>query len=198
MQEFTLIRGSDRSDYAQDQINRFFRLRKRQFVDQMGWDLMTRGDLEIDQYDHSGAIYCLGFGDGRMISGLRLLPTDITFAGWSYMIRDANMGYLPGLAQAMIVNPPQSADCYEITRLCADPDLDARARNRALGGMAHFAFDTLLQMGARNAIALLDPRYKNWLVARGFGARVISDVYHFAQGQYAVLSGALYAAQMAA
>ncbi len=52
------------------------RLRHEIFVEEMGWEDIRRSDgLEIDQFDHEGAIHHLAFRDGNLVGYQRMLPT---------------------------------------------------------------------------------------------------------------------------
>src|SRR3546814_10670155 len=54
-----------------------FRDRKRQFVDQFGWDVpVVAGQYEFDQYDGDDADYLIAVdGEGGHAGSMRLLPT---------------------------------------------------------------------------------------------------------------------------
>ena len=58
-----------------DAFFQFLGLRKRFFVDQLGWDIPHDDDVEMDQYDNPKAHYSLVLRDGEVIGGARAMAT---------------------------------------------------------------------------------------------------------------------------
>lgn len=57
-------------------LNESFRLRKRIFVDKLGWDLKCQDNMEIDQYDTEAAHYLIYLDEHKQVKGcMRLIPT---------------------------------------------------------------------------------------------------------------------------
>lgn len=75
-----------------------FKARKAVFIDQFGWDIPTYegGDMEIDQYDHERALYCLGYEDGISRYSVRLLAREDS------MVRDLWPVFYEGLPQGSV------------------------------------------------------------------------------------------------
>lgn len=95
-------------DMAQfDLVASFFQLRKQIFVDRMAWPLHHAEGIEFEQYDTFDTVYVIAHRDGRAIGGARLKRTDCSFGGgkvvYSYMIRDAHRGLLPGIDRKSVV-----------------------------------------------------------------------------------------------
>lgn len=112
-----------------------FTLRKRVFIDNLGWKLSTKGHAEVDQYDTPYASYCLVENAGKLVASARVLPTDVELGGTSYMIRDASLGRLGSdLPPHLCSNfkPPVSAKVWEATRLAVDPTLSKPEKKIAL------------------------------------------------------------------
>ena len=60
-----------------EQIEQLHRLRKRIFVDELGWKLEVRGDGEYDVYDDERAVNLVGFDDqGQIEVATRMRPAD--------------------------------------------------------------------------------------------------------------------------
>ncbi len=99
-------------------IREYLQMREEIFNRQKGWELYSYRGLEFDQYDRfSQTVYFLISVDGEIKAGARVLPTWTTFPeresgdlAYSYMIRDACLGLLPGMPEAL---------CDEL------PDLDS-------------------------------------------------------------------------
>lgn len=63
------------SKYHKDVLDDFYKIRKRIFIDRLGWDLPSQGDKEIDQYDHDQCNYLLSIKNNRVKGGIRLTPS---------------------------------------------------------------------------------------------------------------------------
>ncbi len=107
-------------------VNDFLELRKKVFVDKLGWTIDTYQDLEFDQYDTFKSKYVIATIDGDVVGGARLLCTNdetpSSFGGkhYTYMIKDAHDGLLQGLPYGLCYEePPVQSDIWEITRLCS-------------------------------------------------------------------------------
>jgi acyl-homoserine lactone synthase len=55
--------------------DRYLRIRHDIYVREKHWRPERRDGREIDQFDTAGAIYVLGFSDGEIVTGARLIPT---------------------------------------------------------------------------------------------------------------------------
>lgn len=94
-------------------LEQMHRDRKRVFVDWLQWDLPVTGDLEIDQYDTDDAVYLLSVdpSTGAHIASIRLLPCSVPTLMAEHFAD-------------MVQNPvPQDDTAWEMTRLCASPDI---------------------------------------------------------------------------
>ena len=58
-------------------LDAMFRLRKRVFFDELGWDVPIKGDRERDRYDDHRPVYLIWCSDDRrtLYASLRLMPT---------------------------------------------------------------------------------------------------------------------------
>lgn len=93
----------------QDALASQARLRYRVFVEQRGLPHRYHEDLEFDEFDTPAAVYLVWRDDRNIVRGLiRLLRTDRP-----YMLKS----YWPHLVREAL---PQSADIWEITRVCVD------------------------------------------------------------------------------
>jgi acyl homoserine lactone synthase len=115
---FHIVRWMD-AQYG-DLLRQYHHLRKKVFVDTLKWNLPVHDGMEWDQYDSPRATYILIEEDGICVGGCRMLRCDHahTIAGttYSYMLRDAHLGLLPGFPPTVIDNPPVSAEDWEMTR----------------------------------------------------------------------------------
>lgn len=103
-------------------VNDYLKLRKQVFVDRLEWPLFHAENLEFEQYDTFDTVYVVATFDGEVVGGARLRRTDrVSGKGqvkYSYMIRDACLGILPGLPQELCDDlPPMDKSIWELTRM---------------------------------------------------------------------------------
>lgn len=83
--------------------------RHRVFIETLGWDLKTKNQLELDQFDRPDTIYMVSQDESGEVNGCaRLLPT--------------NRPYLLGEVFPELMNglpPPCSPDVWELSRFAA-------------------------------------------------------------------------------
>lgn len=137
----------------------FFRYRKSIFVDRMAWPLHHANGVEFEQYDTlNDTAYVIAHRNGEVVGGARLKRTDkVTGNGmvqYSYMIRDAHLGLLPGMPNDLCYNePPVDKRCWELTRLASEPIPGLSER------ILEAANDYLFKLGANECLFLGPPRF---------------------------------------
>jgi acyl homoserine lactone synthase len=133
----------------------YLALRKRFFVDNLNWGIPHNNDVEMDQYDNPLARYSLVLKDGKVVAGMRALPTTARWGDHSYMLRDAGQGKLSSIPLALMQDEICSSMVWECTRLViseeiSDPKARATCLRLVIEGMAQIAADS----GAEQLIAL--------------------------------------------
>lgn len=130
------------------------RMRKRVFKDRMGWDVqITKGGLEVDQFDIPEAVYLLSVNSaGRVIGNWRLLPTT-----GPTMIRDVWPQFLDSLPM------PFSPTVWEASRFAVDsPDGQSQEGlaevNQATQELFCGVVEICLLTGIREIYSLYDMR----------------------------------------
>lgn len=64
------------SDLPPETVLQVARYRYKVFVEMLGWELATRGGLELDQFDRADTVYVIARNaDAQVIGSARLLPT---------------------------------------------------------------------------------------------------------------------------
>ena len=109
----------------------FLRLRKRFFVDTLGWDIPHNENYEMDQYDNPTAWYSLCLRDGQVIGGTRVMPTTSCWGKHRYMLKDAREGVLDSIPREAMSADIVSPLVWEMTRLVISPDLKTQAERAA-------------------------------------------------------------------
>ena len=111
----------------------FLRLRKRFFVDNLGWTIPTDGIVEMDQYDTPLAQYSLVEDGGKIIGGARCQPVDSAWGPYSCMIKDAARGLLEDIPSDLFKPSMSTPTNWEGTRLVVSDDVVSVAdRTRCL------------------------------------------------------------------
>lgn len=166
-------------------------LRKRFFVDNLGWDIPHDDHVEMDQYDNPQAHYSLVLRDGVVIGGARAMATTAKWGTHSYMLRDAIKGKLIDIPANIMSEDIQTNDMWECTRLVMSDEVDTHAdRSACLGLIVQGLIDVAAQSGATNLMSLSPLALMRALRQLGFDASRIGEPY-LNQGdgrRYAVLS----------
>ncbi|WP_264213222.1 acyl-homoserine-lactone synthase [Leisingera thetidis] len=98
----------------------FLALRKLKLVDELGWGLAHDGTYEKDQYDRVGAVYSIVTRCGRVIAGARAVSCGGSDGQWSYMLKDAEDGKIPGIPGTLLSDYPGTSETWECTRFVMD------------------------------------------------------------------------------
>ena len=166
----------------------FFRLRKGEFIDNLGWGLASSDGMEHDQYDLPFAQYCLAYHNRQCIGGARIMPTNSlinTNEGhqFSYMLHDfytktIDVGFDP---DCMFEHLPISDNVWEMSRFVSS----SRHATREL----LYAVDDYLQaMNVKEVLTISPVAFPRLLQAMGFRARALSKPISFEDRDYVVLS----------
>jgi len=169
----------------------FLGLRKRFFVDNLGWDIPHDDHVEMDQYDNPRAYYSLVLRDGKVIGGARAMATTAKWGTHSYMLRDALKGKLIDIPSSIISEDIQTNDMWECTRLVMSDDVDTHAdRSACLGMIVQGLVDVAAENGASSLMSLSPLALMRALRQLGFDATRIGEPYlNEGDGRrYAVLS----------
>ena len=168
----------------------FLGLRKRFFVDALGWDIPHNDTVEMDQYDNPEAHYSLVLLDGVVVGGARAMATTTRWGEHTYMLRDAVAGKLSDIPADIMAVEVASTRVWECTRLVMSDDLATHAARSAclsliVGGLVRVAAEN----GADQLMSLSPLALMRALRQLGFAADRIGEPYRNDDGrQYAVLS----------
>lgn len=166
-----------------DLVASFLKIRKRIFVDQKAWSLFHADDIEFEQYDTFDTTYILAHDGGKVLGGARLRRTD-RWAGagsvnYSYMIRDACLGLLPGMPTNLCHQvPPMNDKIWELTRLVALPGSGVVER------ILQTANAYLSAMGAERCLFLGSPAFLRIASRLGWSPRALGDVVGNDDGRF--------------
>lgn len=166
-------------------VNDYFMLRKQVFVDRLEWPLFHADDLEFEQYDTFDTVYVVATLNDVVMGGARLRRTDqVTGTGnlsYSYMIRDATLGILPGLPKGLCHElPPKARDTWEITRMVVNGPREAFALILAT------ANDYLRTQGANSVLFLGSPAFQRMADTWSWPVKALGPVVGNADGRFQV------------
>lgn len=134
----------------------YLKLRKRFFVDELGWDVPHNESYEMDQYDNPTAWYSLVVDEqGQVLGGARVMATTSKWGSHTYMMRDAHDGKLDGIPSDAICSDVASPEIWEMTRMVMSSDLTGvAARRRCLKMICDGCIDIVQAEGCRELRAL--------------------------------------------
>lgn len=169
----------------------FLALRKRFFVDQLGWDIPHDDEVEMDQYDNPKAYYSLVVRDGKVIGGMRAMATTAQWGTHTYMLRDAVAGKLIGIPADIIPEAEALINLWEVTRTVISDDVTTQAdRSQCLSMLLNGAVDVARQHGATELMSLSPVAMARTLRKLGYDAQTIGQPYRNAEDgrRYACVS----------
>lgn len=134
----------------------YLRLRKRYFVDQLGWPIAHNDKVEMDQYDNPETYYALVQDDaGKVLGGARCMPTTAIWGDDRFMVVDASDGRMPGIPAHIMPRIKASEFLWETSRLVISDEIETREeRYECLGLIIEGMVDILTRHGATNLMAL--------------------------------------------
>lgn len=156
----------------------FLGLRKRFFVDQLGWGIPHDDDVEMDQYDNPKAYYSLVVRDDVVIGGTRAMATTAQWGSHTYMLRDAVAGKLIGIPPNILPSAEATTNVWEITRTVISDDVTTQSdRSQCLSLMLDGAIAIAKQRGATELMSLSPMAMTRTLRKLGYDATQIGEPY---------------------
>lgn len=169
----------------------FLALRKKVFVDDLGWDIPHDDAYEMDQYDTPVAHYSLVLNDGRVVGGARAMPTTAIWGSHTYMLRDAFSGKLTHIPPEVMSVEIASPKVWECTRLVISDSLKTQAeRSECLALIVDGLVETARARGADELICLSSLMLMRALRQLGYDVRQLGQTYRNGEDgrAYAVLA----------
>ncbi len=139
----------------------YLKLRKRFFVDQLGWDVPHNDNYEMDQYDNPTAWYSLVVEDGEVLGGARVMATSAKWGKHTYMMGDASHGRLDDIPSGVMQQGIATPEVWEMTRLVVSDGIrDFADRRVALQMVCDGCIDIVqahgcIELRAMSSLAML-------------------------------------------
>lgn len=173
-----------------DLVAEYLRLRREVFIGDLSWNLTVHRDIEYEQYDTLRTVYAVAHRGREVVGGARLNPTTLRVGAgeyvYSYMIRDACLGLLPGLPTDLCDHePPVADDIWELTRMATlkDPRISAAIIDAA----SRF----LVAEGASRCLFLGPPAFLRMAKRAGWTAQAMGPVSGNHDGRFVAISALL-------
>jgi N-acyl-L-homoserine lactone synthetase len=147
------------------------RARKSVFIDQKSWDLPHTDGMEFDQYDTPQSRSVVIHEYGRVLAGVRLLPTTARCGCYSYMLRDAQRGMLPDIPQTVLYeSAPVKRHVWEATRLFVSLNEPAERRMIIQAMIIRAMATAATEQGATHVIGIVPAVFQRWMNRLGLSA----------------------------
>ncbi|WP_269714084.1 acyl-homoserine-lactone synthase [Caulobacter sp. NIBR2454] len=169
-----VIRAHHRSAFG-GLLNEAFRLRRRIFMETLGWklpDLAGDGEREIDQFDFTPAVHHLvAVNDaGQVVGTCRLTPSDAPNVTCDVL-------------QAQIGAPlPRSSKIVESSRFCVDLSLSREERTAIMGDLYISHGELAEDMGWTQTMGVYYQSSLEALIRQGFAVDALGAPIRFAPG----------------
>lgn len=169
-------------------LYQYLRIRKRFFVDILGWDIPHNDEVEMDQYDNPCAHYAIVLRGATVVGGARVMPTTASWGRHSYMLRDAWRGQID-IPSSVVSEEIVTDDVWECTRLVISDDVGSHAeRSNCLSLVLGAAVQLVREHGGNELISLSPLSMARTLRQLGFPAQRVGEPYRETDGRsYAML-----------
>lgn len=152
----------------------YLRARRMVFIDQKGWDLPQTEGMEYDQYDTPESRWVVIHEYGRVLAGMRLMPTTAKCGQYSYMLRDAQRGLLADIPNdVLFMDAPVREDVWEATRLFVAVDVSSKRRLIIQTILLEQMAASARELGARAVIGIVPAVFSRWMKRIGMSATPI-------------------------
>ncbi|MEQ9261086.1 MAG: acyl-homoserine-lactone synthase [Roseovarius sp.] len=157
---------------------RYMEARKAIFIDRLHWDVSEADGMEFDQYDtpHCRWVALVEFGE--VVGGVRLMPTTANCGVYSYMLRDAQRGMLPGIpSDVLFVKAPVNPRIWEATRFFIADGVSARRRLALQGHLFKAMHRIAREHGAEYLLGIVPSVWARWARRIGVSATPIGAIF---------------------
>jgi len=149
----------------------FLTARKHVFIDVKAWDLPQTDEMEFDQYDTPQSRSIVLHEYGKILAGIRILPTKARCGCYSYMLRDAQLGVINSIPPYVLYEEAPTADfIWEATRLFITADVPAARRLTVQTRLMLEMAKAVVDEGATHVIGIVPYVFRRWLDRIGMSA----------------------------
>ncbi len=142
----------------------YLKARRKVYIDDKGWDLPQTEGMEFDQYDTPQSRWVVIHEYGRVLAGMRLLPTTARCGQYTYMLKDAQEGLLDNIPRDILFfDAPVRPDIWEATRLFLAPSVGAKRRLIIQTMLLEHMAAAAREMGASAVIGIVPAVFHRWM-----------------------------------
>lgn len=161
-----------------DLLPKYMAARKAIFIDRLEWEVSEADGLEFDQYDTPHCRWVVMVEFGQVLGGVRLMPTTSRCGVYSYMLRDAQRGMLPGIPRdVLFVKAPVNPRVWEATRFFISDGVSARRRLALQGHLFKAMSRSALEHGADYLLGIVPSVWARWARRLGVSATPIGATF---------------------
>ncbi|OAN74916.1 N-acyl-L-homoserine lactone synthetase [Jannaschia sp. EhC01] len=130
--------------------------RHRTFIEEMGWEIPSEGNMEFDQYDTAQSRWVCVHDGARVLAGVRLTPTTASCGIYSYMVRDAQRGLLDAIpANLLDEDAPIAPHIWDANRLFVAEGVETDIRREVQLSLMGHMVRSARELGATTLLGLL-------------------------------------------
>ena len=173
-------------------LKSFFELRKRTFIDNLGWELPSEDQMERDQYDNPTARYCFVLANDELLAGARLHHVSAFHDGWRTLALDASKGLLPGIPRDILKDVKLNEYSWECTRFVVSR-LETPVARKVLLGLVDQTISCVRELGGESIISLSPPSMRRLLMSFDLQCEMSPETLNFQNDtrEYRVLTTAV-------
>lgn len=139
------------------------RARRQSFIVQNQWKLPEAMGMEYDQYDTPASRWIAVHNFGEVLAGVRLTPTIARCGIYSYMIRDAQQGFLDSIPADLLHDKAPVCDTvWEASRVFVDHNTPAHVRRQVHFRLYSEMLKTARELGAARMLAIIQANWPRW------------------------------------
>ncbi len=164
-----------------DLLVRYLEARRSIFVDRLHWKVSQADGLEFDQYDNPFCRWVVLHEFGKVVGGVRLIPTTASAGIYSYMLRDAQNGILADIpTDVLFFRAPIDPVVWEASRFFITDIVPAPRRTAVQRLLFERMTETARDNGARYILGIVPGIWSRWARRLGkdatpIGARFAID-----------------------
>ena len=145
------------------------RARRKSFIEQRKWDLPEVDGMEFDQYDTPQSRWIAVHHLGEVLAGIRMTPTTARCGIYTYMIRDAQLGLLDTIPQALLYEEaPVHAHIWEASRVFVASHVPSELRTAVQARLMEQMVKSARDEGAIQILGLCPRAWMRWMRRLGY------------------------------
>ena len=146
-----------------DLLPKYLEARKDIFVDRLKWHVPNVDGMEFDQYDTPFCRWVVLHEFGKVIGGVRLLPTTAKCGVYTYMLKDAQSGDLEDIpSDVLFFRAPVEDGIWEASRFFISEDVPAKRRLPVQNVLFRAMNDVARENGALFILGIVPYIWARW------------------------------------